>query len=117
MARVPNVRVPLPTARVHLWQAEQPIVRCHSVQMGAAEFNTTSASRRFRPVQDSSGSIVPTIYGADSAAGALSETVFHDVPVRDLVPHPGIAPVPLYAGMGFETVRELAEAVRITIVE
>lgn len=214
MARVPNVRVPLPTARVHLWQAEQPIVRCHSVQMGAAEFNTTSASRRFRPVQDSSGSIVPTIYGADSTEGALSETVFHDVPVRgpgrrifrkalvpmvlstiapvralrlaelhgaglgrlgtthgelietgakqyprtalwgqalydhtagfdgliwrsrqfndsfalmlwgdgvarftDLMPHPGIAPVPLYAGMGFETVRELAEAVRITIVE
>jgi RES domain len=214
MARVPDVPVPLPTARLHLWPAEQPIVRCHSVQMGATEFNTTSASRRFRPVLDPSGAVVPTIYGADLTEGALSETVFHDVPVRgpgrrifrktlvpmvlstitpfrglrlaelhgaglgragathgelietgakqyprtalwgqalydhaagfdgliwrsrqfndslalmlwgdrvarftDLAPHPGIAPVPLYAGEGFETVRELAEAVRITIIE
>jgi hypothetical protein len=37
--------------------------------------------------------------------------------LTDLAPHPGIAPVPLYAGEGFETVRELAEAVRITIIE
>lgn len=34
----------------------------------------------------------------------------------DLAPHPGVAPVPLYAGDGFETVRELAEAAAITIV-
>jgi hypothetical protein len=50
--------------------------------MGATEFNTTSASRRFRPIQDPSAVIVPTIYGADLNSGALSETVFHDVPVR-----------------------------------
>ena len=28
------------------------------------------------------GAVVPTLYGASSVAGALSETVFHDVPVR-----------------------------------
>jgi RES domain len=214
MARVPDVPVPLPTPRLHLWSAEQPIVRCHNVEMGATEFNATSASRRFRPVLDPSGAVVPTIYGADLTAGALSETVFHDVPVRGparrilrkalvpmvmstitplrdlrlaelhgaglgrlgtthgelvesgadqyprtalwgqalhdhsdgfdgliwrsrqfndsfalmlwgdrvdrftaLRPDPGTAPVPLFAGEGFETVRELAEAVLITIVE
>jgi hypothetical protein len=182
--------------------------------MGATEFDTTSAARRFRPVQNPGGALVPTIYGADLTEGALSETVFHDVPVRgpgrrifrkalvpivlstitpvrdlrlaelhgaglgrlgtthgelietgakqypqtarrgqtlydqaagfdgliwrsrqfndsfalmlwgdrvarftDLAPHPSVAPVPLYAGDGFETVRELAEATRITIVE
>jgi hypothetical protein len=182
--------------------------------MGATEFNTTSASRRFRPIQDTNGAVVPTIYGADLIDGALSETVFHDVPVRgpgrrilrkalvpmvmstispvrdlrlaelhgaglgrlgtthgelietgakqyprtalwgqalydhsggfdgliwrsrqfndsfalilwgdrvarftDLRPHPETAPVPLFAGDGFETVRELAEAVLITVVE
>jgi hypothetical protein len=182
--------------------------------MGATEFNTTSASRRFRPVQGLSGAIVPTIYGADLTEGALSETVFHDVPVRGrgrrifrkalipivmstitpvrdlrlvelhgaglgrlgtthgelietgakqyprtalwgqalhdysddfdgliwrsrqfndsfalmlwgdrvaritaLRPDPGTAPLPLFAGEGFEMVRQLTEAVLITIVE
>lgn len=214
MASVPDVPIPLPTPRLHLWPAEQPIVRCHSVEMGATEFNTTLASRRFRRIHDPSAAVVPTIYGADLSEGALSETVFHDVPVRgpgrrifrkalvpmvmstinpirdlrlaelhgaglgrlstthgelietgakqyprtalwgqalydhagafdgliwrsrqfndslalmlwgdrvarftDLGPHPGTAPVPLFAGEGFETVRELAEAVLVTIVE
>ncbi|MGB2920110.1 MAG: RES family NAD+ phosphorylase [Mycobacterium sp.] len=182
--------------------------------MGATEFNTTWASRRFRPIQNSRRAIVPTIYGADLVEGALSETIFHDVPIRgpgrrilrkalvpmvmstiipvrdlrlaelhgaglrrlgithgelietgaseyprtafwgqalyehtdrfdgliwrsrqfndslalmlwgdrvtrftDINPHPGSAPVPLFAGDGFEKVRELAEAVAITIVE
>jgi hypothetical protein len=49
--------------------------------MGAHEFNVTNASRRFRPVT-SNGAIVPTLYGADLVEGALSESVFHDVPLR-----------------------------------
>lgn len=214
MSGVPDVPVPLPTPRLHLWPAEQPIARCHNIEMGATEFNTTPASRRFRPSQNARATIVPTIYGADLIEGALSETVFHDVPIRgpgrrilrkalvpmvmstiipirdlrlaelhgaglgrlgtthgelietgaseyprtalwgqalydhsnsfdgliwrsrqfndslalmlwgdratrftDLKPHPGSAPVPLFAGDGFEKVRELAEAVAITIVE
>jgi len=189
-------------------------MRCHNVAMGATEFNTTSASRRFRPIQDASGAVVPTVYGADLTEGALSETVFHDVPVRGrgrrilrkaLVPmvlstvtpvrdlrlvelhgaglsrlgtthaelvenganqylrtalwgqalydhadhfdgliwrsrqfkdslalmlwgdrvdrftslraHPETAPIPLFGGQGYETVRELAEAAGITIIE
>jgi hypothetical protein len=213
MTRVPDVPVLLEAPRLHLWAADTPIVRCHNVAMGATEFNTTSASRRFRPVHDSAAAVVATIYGADLTEGALSETVFHDVPVRgpgrrvlrkalvpmvlstimpardlrlvelhggglarlgvthgeliesssrqyprtalwgqalyehvdgfdgliwrsrqfndsfalmlwgdrvdrftDLRAHPDTAPVPLFAGDGFEAVQELADAVAITIV-
>jgi hypothetical protein len=38
-------------------------------------------TRRFRPVTRG-GDIVPTLYASDLPQGALSETVFHDVPVR-----------------------------------
>lgn len=214
MTDVPHVPIPLPNPRLHLWPAAQPIVRCHNNEMGATEFNSTLASRRFRPVQNPTSTVVPTIYGADLDEGALSETVFHDVPIRgpdrrilrkalvpmvmstitpvrdlrlvelhgaglgrlgvthgelietgasqyprtalwgqalyqhadrfdgliwrsrqfndsfalmlwgdrvgrfaNLQPHPSTPPVPLYAGAGFEKVRELAEAVGITIVE
>jgi hypothetical protein len=79
--RVPDVPDPLPGPRVHTWPVGEPIVRCHHISMGATEFNTSNVSRRFRPVM-SGGEIVPTLYGADLPNGALSETVFHDVPVR-----------------------------------
>ncbi len=79
--RVPDVPDPMSEPRVHPWPAGKPIVRCHDIKMGATEFNTSTVSRRFRPVSSTDG-VVPTIYGAESNAGALSETVFHDVPIR-----------------------------------
>jgi hypothetical protein len=79
--RVPDVPDPLPDPRVHTWPTHQPIARCHHISMGATEFNTSSVSRRFRPVTRG-GDIVSTLYAADLPQGALSETVFHDVPVR-----------------------------------
>jgi hypothetical protein len=79
--RVPDVPDPLPDPRVQRWPAGKRIVRCHDASIGATEFNTTTASRRFRPVSSTHGT-VPTIYGADESAGALSETVFHDVPIH-----------------------------------
>lgn len=78
---VPDVPDPLPEPRIHSWPASAPIVRCHSATMGATEFNRTATSGRFRPVAGAKD-IVATIYGADLREGALSETVFHDVPVR-----------------------------------
>lgn len=78
---VPDVPDPLPDPLEHIWVAGRRIVRCHEVTMGATEFNASDASRRFRPIR-SKGVVVPTIYGADLIEGALSETVFHDVPVR-----------------------------------
>jgi hypothetical protein len=65
----------------HQWEADRPIVRCHNVRFGATEFNTTSSPGRFRPVRRR-GRIVGTLYGAADEAGAVSETAFHDVPVR-----------------------------------
>lgn len=78
---MPDVPDPFPDPLERIWLAGHPIVRCHEVTMGATEFNTSDASRRFRPVRNG-GVIVPTLYGADLIEGALSETVFHDVPVR-----------------------------------
>lgn len=78
---VPDVPDPLPEPLEHLWPAGKPFLRCHHIETGATEFNATAVSRRFRPVIDD-GQPVATIYGADLEQGALSETVFHDVPVR-----------------------------------
>lgn len=72
---------PLPDPLTDIWAAGRKIVRCHEITMGATEFNASDASRRFRPVRNH-GIVVSTLYGADLINGALSETVFHDVPVR-----------------------------------
>jgi RES domain len=56
-------------------------VRCHNVRFGATEFNATASPGRFRPIRRR-GRIVGTLYGAGDDAGAISETAFHDVPVR-----------------------------------
>ena len=37
---------------------------------------------RFHPFQDAYGKFVPTLYAAENLEGALSETVFHSVPIR-----------------------------------
>jgi hypothetical protein len=66
---------------IHEWDSGRPIVRCHNVRFGATEFNATAGPGRFRPVRRR-GQIVGTLYGAEDDAGAISETAFHDVPVR-----------------------------------
>ena len=77
--------VPRPPAdldpQIECWAAGRPIVRCHSPRQSEREFNDTTHLARFRPLVDAS-LVVPTLYGADDFAGAVSETVFHDVPVR-----------------------------------
>lgn len=79
--RVPAVPTLLPPPLDDIWPAGRTIIRCHNVALGATEFNTSNDSRRFRPIT-SHGAIVPTLYGADIVKGALSESVFHDVPIR-----------------------------------
>ena len=64
------------------WKRGTPIIRCHHVQFGATEFNPGIGKGRFHPFSDLAAQSVPTLYGAGSIEGALSETVFHDVPVR-----------------------------------
>jgi hypothetical protein len=55
-------------------------LRCHNARHGPAEFNRTASPGRFRPVRRR-GRIVGTLYGSEDLAGAVSETVFHDLPV------------------------------------
>ena len=62
------------------WPAGRPIVRCHNVRHRPAEFNRTTSPGRFRPVRRR-GRIVGTLYGSEDLAGAVSETVFHELPV------------------------------------
>jgi hypothetical protein len=81
-----SAEVPAPTAAGELdpliseWAAGRPIVRCHNARHGPAEFNRTASPGRFRPVRRR-GRIVVTLYGSEDLAGAVSETVFHDLPV------------------------------------
>ncbi len=56
-------------------------MRCHDGRFGATEFNPGFGAGRFHPFDDGRGRAVPTIYGASSFDGALSETLFHDVPL------------------------------------
>jgi hypothetical protein len=64
------------------WEAGRRIVRCHNVRHGPAEFNRTASAGRFRPVRRR-GRIVGTLYGSEDIAGAVSETVFHALPVGE----------------------------------
>lgn len=59
----------------------EPIVRCHDGRYGATEFNPGLGAGRFHPFAVR-GRNIPTIYGSSDLVGALSETLFHDVPVE-----------------------------------
>jgi len=71
----------LPAPNLEIWPAGKSIVRVHNVKFGATEFNPGFGEGRFHPLNDSAGKSVATLYGSNTLDGALSETVFHDVPV------------------------------------
>jgi hypothetical protein len=71
----------LPTPNVEIWPAGKPIIRVHNVKFGATEFNPGFGEGRFHPLNETGGKTVATLYGSNTLDGALSETVFHDVPV------------------------------------
>ncbi|HSS51245.1 MAG TPA: RES family NAD+ phosphorylase [Thermoanaerobaculia bacterium] len=64
------------------WSKGRGILRCHNSRFGATELNPGFGHGRFHPFQDSEGRVVPTLYGASNVDGALSESIFHNVPVR-----------------------------------
>ncbi|WP_437889609.1 RES family NAD+ phosphorylase [Phytobacter sp. V91] len=81
-------RVSLPTVSTNVstkkWRAGQPIERIHRPQYSALQFNPGTHSgrgARFSPFKDSTGKNVPTLYGGESSAVALMETLFHDLPI------------------------------------
>lgn len=60
-----------------------PVVRVHSATRAADVFNPgLGAPSRFAPLHRVDGSPIPTLYAATTVAGAVSESVFHDVPYR-----------------------------------
>jgi hypothetical protein len=77
--------IPRPPAdidpQIERWEAGRTIVRCHGPKDHERQFKDTTHLARFRPLVDCDV-VVPTIYGADDFPGAVSETVFHEVPVR-----------------------------------
>lgn len=67
------------------WQEGRRLFRCYNLAREATEFHARDATRRgrFHPLTPLDGDpAVPVLYAADDQLGALSETVFHDVPVR-----------------------------------
>jgi len=71
-------------------------VRCHDSRFGATEFNPGVGRGRFHPFRTAAGETVPTLYGAASLNGALSETVFHELPIRGpfrTILRPGLKPM------------------------
>jgi len=68
---------------VETWRKGTKIWRCHETKLRANEFNPGLGAGRFHPLVDSrTAAPIPTIYAADEVAGALSESVFRNVPVR-----------------------------------
>ena len=60
-----------------------PVLRVHRTTRAADAFNPgLGAPSRFAPLRRRDGTPIPTLYAATTAAGALSESVFHDVPYR-----------------------------------
>ncbi len=78
-----------------MWPAGTPIVRVHPATYRPDQFNPGAEGGRFRPFVDA-GATVPTMYGADDFHGALSETVFHDLPrpaAGQVIPHAALYPL------------------------
>lgn len=71
-----------PDPLLETWAAGRRIVRCHHSRFGATEFNPGHGQGRFHPLCSAAGVAIPTLYGSGSIDGALSETIFHRVPLR-----------------------------------
>ncbi len=67
------------------WGASDPIIRVFNPAHGPTSFNSgfpdPGVHGRFHFFEDAAGAVVPVLYGSDHDDGAISETIFHDVPV------------------------------------
>jgi RES domain len=64
--------------------------RIHSQAYGSDSFNSShSGDARFSPIFRPDGTVIPTLYAANSFDGAAFETILHDVPVT--LPKPAIS--------------------------
>jgi hypothetical protein len=65
-----------------VWPSGADLWRVHRLDRRPAEFNPGMDIGRFHPFPGSAGKPVATLYAASSWQGAVSETVFRDVPLR-----------------------------------
>lgn len=64
-----------------VWKEGRPVNRIHPVRYASTEFNATGKGHaRFSPLVQPDGTIIATMYGADTFRAAAMETVFHDLP-------------------------------------
>lgn len=71
------------TPLVESWPRGVAIHRVFNHAFLSNAFNPgKGAGGRFHFFTNAAGAVVPALYGSDQEDGALSETVFHDVPVR-----------------------------------
>ena len=95
MTPAPRGRIPSPTPvpafppdadpLIGVWPAGRDIVRVYDALYSPRGFRVDAATRpgRFHPfIPAGAPDPVPVLYGSGRLAGAISETVFHDVPVR-----------------------------------
>ena len=55
--------------------------RVHRPGAAASDFGRSTRATRFGPLFDPAGAPIPLWYGASDADGAVSGSVFHDVPI------------------------------------
>jgi hypothetical protein len=67
---------------VKMWPRGADLWRVHKLDRRPAEFNPGVDVGRFHPFSGFAGKPVSTLYAANSWEGAVSETVFRDVPLR-----------------------------------
>lgn len=73
---------------LEIWESALPLARVHPLKYTSTSFNPSPNSGRFRPVYRTKRRlVVPTMYAANDVDGALSESVFHDLPVRATPKH------------------------------
>ena len=87
----PLIHIPPPQVSIDpliaLWPKGQQIIRVYDTNSPAAASSfyagTPDRPGRFHPFKPAGKrKALPVLYGADTLEGAISETVFHDVPVR-----------------------------------
>ncbi len=70
---------------IHIWEKNDCIYRIHDKAFHSNEFNASGrGDARFSPLVDAEGKIIPTLYGGNTFNCAAMETVFHDLPERDI---------------------------------
>ncbi len=88
------------------WPQDRAIVRAYRLAYGPTRFNPgirTEAAGRFPFFEGPGGQRVPVLYGAEGYDAAISETIFHDLPVG--VREPAVVPESLVAAYGLVRLR------------